>query len=63
MLPADAVARHLGSSVEGGLSDAEAAARLAAAGPNEVRPPRPPPLWLKLARALGSGFNGVRAAD
>ncbi len=42
------VARRLGVDPATGLSDAEAARRLAADGPNELRPRKPVPRWVKL---------------
>ena len=45
---ADEVARVLGVDHAVGLSDAEAARRLAADGPNELRSKPPVPLWRKV---------------
>ncbi|PUB25959.1 calcium-translocating P-type ATPase/potassium/sodium efflux P-type ATPase,TIGR01523 [Promicromonospora sp. AC04] len=45
---ADDVARELGVDPAVGLSDAEAARRLAADGPNELRSRPPVPLWRKI---------------
>ena len=42
------VARRLDVDPETGLSDAEAARRLAADGPNELRPKKPVPFWRKV---------------
>jgi magnesium-transporting ATPase (P-type) len=42
------VARRLGTDPERGLSQPEAARRLATAGPNEIRSAPPVPLWRKL---------------
>ncbi|WP_051208315.1 cation-translocating P-type ATPase [Propionicicella superfundia] len=47
---ADEVARALGVDPAGGLSSAEAARRLAADGPNELRAARSVPWWRKLLR-------------
>src|SRR5688572_12208272 len=42
------VARILGADLERGLTSAEAARRLAQAGPNELRATPPTPLWRRL---------------
>ncbi|MCD1145810.1 cation-translocating P-type ATPase [Kocuria sp. LUK] len=46
--PAHEVLAELGTDPERGLSGAEAAARLARYGPNELRPVPPVPLWRRL---------------
>jgi len=45
-----AVARELSVDLERGLTSAEAARRLAGAGPNELRPAPPVPAWRRLLR-------------
>ncbi|MDO8106195.1 cation-transporting P-type ATPase [Isoptericola sp. b441] len=50
-LSADAVARLCGSTLEG-LSEEEAASRLARDGPNELRPRAPVPVWRRFLAAL-----------
>jgi Ca2+-transporting ATPase len=45
---ASAVAAHLGTDLEQGLTQAEAASRLAADGPNELRSTPPKPAWRRL---------------
>jgi Ca2+-transporting ATPase len=52
LLDADVVARSLGSEVVAGLTAAVAARRLAASGPNELRPVAKPPTWLRLLKQL-----------
>src|SRR5690349_7011395 len=48
MLDAAEVARRLGADVERGLTSQEAARRLAADGPNELRAAPPIPVWRKV---------------
>jgi Ca2+-transporting ATPase len=48
----DAVAVPVRTTVHGGLTTADAAARLAAEGRNEVPRPRPTPLWARIGRQL-----------
>jgi Ca2+-transporting ATPase len=50
------VAEALGVAVESGLSEAEAAARLAASGPNELQRREVPPLWRMLWDAATEPF-------
>ena len=48
LVDAEALARALGTDLEGGLSASEAAARLARDGPNELRAALPIPTWRRI---------------
>jgi len=48
VLEVEEVAEALAVDLDSGLSSAEAARRLAADGPNELRGTRPVPIWRKI---------------
>src|SRR4029453_4886134 len=58
---ANEVARALGTDLEHGLTSAEAARRLAAEGPNELRSAPPGPIWRRVLGAVPGAGPRARA--
>lgn len=59
LVPLPELEQRLKTSFRTGLTDDEAAARLAANGPNALTPPQRQPEWVKFLRTMFSGFASL----